>query len=56
MDPKDILASITKTSKMLLIIGAVIWLGSYLFFFFLTLASERVGMKTRTAYLRSILN
>lgn len=51
MDPKEILASITRVSKLLALIGLGIWLGSYLFFTFLTIASERVGLKTRTAYL-----
>lgn len=51
MDPKEILASITRVSKLLAFIGLGVWLGSYLFFTFLTIASERVGLKTRTAYL-----
>jgi len=41
---------------ILSIIGGVILLGSYLFYLFMTIASERIGAKTRVAYLRSILS
>lgn len=55
MDPEEILTRITRVSKILTIIGLGVWLGSYLFFAFLTIASERIGLKTKVEYLRSIL-
>jgi ATP-binding cassette subfamily B (MDR/TAP) protein 1 len=56
MDPAEILKAITRVSMILSIIGGVILLGSYLFYLFMTIASERIGAKTRVAYLRSILS
>jgi len=56
MDRDAILQAIKRVSLILSIIGAVILLGSYLFYLFLTIASERIGAKTKVAYLRSILN
>ncbi len=55
MNPDEILTRITRVSLILSIIGAGVWIGSYLFFAFLTIASERLGLKTRVAYLRAIL-
>jgi hypothetical protein len=51
MDPKEILKSITRVSKLLTFIGLGILIGSYLFFTFLVIASERVGLKTKVRYL-----
>ncbi len=56
MNPEEILKAIKRVSMILSIIGGVILLGSYLFYVFLTIASERIGAKTKVAYLRSILN
>jgi len=56
MNRDEILKAIKRVSMILSIIGAVILLGSYLFYLFLTIASERIGAKTKVAYLRSILN
>jgi len=56
MPPDEILSAITRVSKILIIIGVVILFGSYLFFVFLSIASERIGAKTKVAYLKSILN
>ena len=39
MDPDKILDSIARVSKILTIIGLGIWVGSYLFFAFLTISS-----------------
>jgi ATP-binding cassette subfamily B (MDR/TAP) protein 1 len=39
----------------LIIIGAIMWVTSYLYFTFLVVMSERLGRKTRIAYLRAIL-
>jgi hypothetical protein len=36
-------------------IGLFIWVTTYLYFTFLVIMSERVGRKTRVAYLRAIL-
>jgi predicted RND superfamily exporter protein len=55
-DTKDILERISSISKILTFIGLGVWFGSYLFFSFLTIASERIGLKTKTTYLKSILN
>ena len=56
MNPDQILDSITRVAKILSIIGLGVWLGSYLFFTFLVIASERIGLKTKIRYLKSILN
>lgn len=40
---------------ILTIIGGVVWVTSYLYYVFLIIMSERIGKKTRVAYLRSIL-
>ena len=56
MNPDEILKAIKRVSMILSLIGCVILFGSYLFFVFLTIASERIGAKTKVAYLRSILN
>lgn len=40
---------------MLTAIGGVMFVTSYLYFVFLVIMSERIGKKTRVAYLRSIL-
>jgi hypothetical protein len=56
MNKEKILEAISQVSLILSIIGGVILLGSYLFYLFLTIASERIGAKTRVAYLKSILN
>jgi ATP-binding cassette subfamily B (MDR/TAP) protein 1 len=55
LKPDEILTKITRVSLILSIIGTGVWVGSYLFFAFLTIASERLGLKTRVAYLRAIL-
>ncbi len=39
----------------LIIIGAIMWVTSYFYFTFLVVMSERLGRKTRIAYLRAIL-
>ena len=43
MPPAEILKSISNVAKILSIIGLGVWLGSYLFFTFLIIASERIG-------------
>jgi len=47
MNPDEILTSITRVAKILSFIGLGIWLGSYLFFSFFIIASERIGQKTK---------
>ena len=54
-NPILILNAITYTSKTLSIIGAAVGVCSYMFFTFFMIASERIGQKTRIAYLESIL-
>jgi hypothetical protein len=36
-------------------IGLAIWVTTYLYFTFLVIMSERVGKKTRVAYLKAVL-
>ena len=55
MSPDEILSRIKNVAKILSIIGLAIWVGSYFFFALLQIASERIGTKTKVAYLRSIL-
>lgn len=54
-DLKVIIDKIDRISLILTIIGLVIWLMSYMFFTFLTIASESIVQKTKVEYLRSIL-
>ena len=51
----DIVAAIRPIAIELTIIGAFIWLTSYFYFAFLVMVSERIGRKTRVAYLKAIL-
>lgn len=44
-----------RVAKILTAIGAFVWLGSYLFYACLVIASERIALKTRVKYLESIL-
>ena len=55
-NPVLILDAITYTAKTLSIIGAAVGVCSYMFFTFFMIASERIGQKTRVAYLESVLN
>jgi ATP-binding cassette, subfamily B (MDR/TAP), member 1 len=52
----DIVEAIRPMAIELVIIGAFIWLTSYLYFVFLVIVSERIGKKTRVAYLKAILS
>ena len=47
--------AIKKICVQFTVIGACIWVTSYLNFTFLVIMSERVGKKTRVAYLKAIL-
>jgi hypothetical protein len=49
------IAAIKKSSLTFLIIGFMLWVSSYLFYSILIILSERLGRKTKLAYLRSIL-
>ncbi|CDW84334.1 abc transporter [Stylonychia lemnae] len=51
----NILEGIKPTCLQFAIIGAVIWVTSYFYYALLVIMSERVGQKTRVAYLRAIL-
>ena len=51
----DIVEAIRPIVIELLVIGAFIWLTSYFYFAFLVIMSERLGRKTRVAYLKAIL-
>jgi hypothetical protein len=51
----DIVDLIAPIALQLTVIGIFIWVTSYFYFAFLVIMSERIGKKTRQAYLRSIL-
>jgi ATP-binding cassette subfamily B (MDR/TAP) protein 1 len=51
----NIIKVITPICIELVIIGAIMWVTSYLYFTFLVIMSERLGRKTRIAYLRAVL-
>jgi ATP-binding cassette, subfamily B (MDR/TAP), member 1 len=51
----DIVDAIRPIAIELCIIGGVVWVTSYFYFVLLVIMSERIGMKTRVAYLRAIL-
>ena len=54
--PADaILNAISKVSRTLTLIGIGIWVGSYIFFAFFVIASERIGQKMKVRYLEAIL-
>ena len=55
-DDKDkIKESIINTVKLLCYLGFFVWVLTYLYFVFLSIASERIAMKTRVAYFKSLL-
>jgi ATP-binding cassette subfamily B (MDR/TAP) protein 1 len=47
---------ISKLALILTVIGAIIWLTTYIYFVCGMILSERIGRKTKVAYLRAILN
>jgi ATP-binding cassette, subfamily B (MDR/TAP), member 1 len=47
--------TINPLALQMTIIGGVMFVTSYLYFVFLVIMAERIGKKTRVAYLRSIL-
>ena len=51
----DLVDAVRPICIKLLIIGAIVWVTSYLYFSLLVMMSERIGKKTRVAYLRAIL-
>jgi ATP-binding cassette subfamily B (MDR/TAP) protein 1 len=51
----DFIAPFRKLSIELTVIGVGIWITSYLYFTSCIILSERIGKKTKVAYLRSIL-
>lgn len=53
--PIETLNEIESTSLILTFVGAGAWVLSYIFFTSLIISSERIGQKTRTSYLRSVL-
>lgn len=54
-DDNNILDAIRPMCIQFLAIGAAIWATSYCFYALLVIMSERIGKKTRVAYLRAIL-
>ena len=46
---------IINTVKLLCYLGLFVWFLTYLYFVFLSIASERIAMKTRVAYFKSLL-
>lgn len=55
-DSATMLEKIGKFSLILIYIGLAIWATSYIYFTCSMIVSERIGKKTRVAYLRAILN
>ena len=51
----DIVSKIGPIALTMVIIGLAIWITTYLYFTFLVIMSERVGKKTRVAYLKAVL-
>ena len=52
---KNVVDAMRPIAIQMTVIGAFIWLTTYLYFTFLVVMSERVGRKTRVAYLKAIL-
>ncbi len=52
---KDIVSQMGPISLTMIYIGLAIWATTYLYFTFLVIMSERVGKKTRVAYLKAVL-
>jgi len=50
-----VLDTVKTTIITMASIGAVIWFVTYVYFVSLVIMAERIGKKTRVAYLRSIL-
>lgn len=55
-DATTMLDNIKHMAIILLIIGGAIWITSYIYFTCSMILAERIGKKTRVAYLRAILN
>ena len=51
----NIVDAVRPIAIELTLIGVFIWITSYLYFAFLVMMSERLGRKTRVAYLKAIL-
>ena len=52
----DIIGSISLICLVMTLIGVGIWIAGYIYVTSLAIMAERVGKKTRVAYLRSVLN
>jgi ATP-binding cassette, subfamily B (MDR/TAP), member 1 len=52
----DIIGSISLICLVMTVIGVGIWITGYIYVTSLAIMAERVGKKTRVAYLRSVLN
>ncbi|CAI2366845.1 unnamed protein product [Moneuplotes crassus] len=52
---QETLGQITKLSKIYLLLGAVLWVLSFIFFSFWSIISEKVGYQFRYRYLRAVL-
>src|SRR5690606_5694226 len=55
-DEKNMLDSVRDLALILIYIGLAIWASSYIYFTCSMILAERLGKKTRVAYLRAILN
>jgi hypothetical protein len=51
----DIVSTVDPICIKLVVIGSFVWVTSYLYFSFLVMMSEKIGKKTRVAYLKAIL-
>lgn len=54
-DPEDTMKVVTELTIIMVLLGVVMWLFSYLTYAPLIIFSEAVGYKTRVAYLEAIL-
>ena len=52
---KDVLSVIRPISIQFACIGVAIWILTYVYYTFLIVVSEKIGKKTKVAYLKSIL-
>ena len=48
--------ALKPTVITLAVIGGIIWVVTYLYFVMLVILAERIGKKTRVAYLKAILS
>ncbi len=53
---KDVVGTISTICLAMTLIGVGIWITTYIYFTTLVIMSERIGKKTRVAYLKAVLS